>query len=98
MKITLTRTAGGHAKGATIERNTKVAAALINAGAAVEAEQVKTTKADDDKPKTKRTRRSQSRDEVEATGGDSNAKTDADKPAGQRGGGVPPVLPAPTAG
>lgn len=98
MKLTLTRTVGGHAIGDTIDRGEQVARHLIAAGAAIEAEHTKPTNTGDDKAKAKRTRRSQSRDEAEAKGGDSNATTDADKPAGQRGGGVPPASPPTPAG
>ena len=61
MKVTITRPAGGHAVGDTIEVNDQIAQQLINGGVA---------KADDTKPKPtktdtkpKQTRRSQSHDE-----------------------------------
>lgn len=101
MKITLTRTVGGLAKGATIDRIDSVAEHLIAAGAAVateptKAEKVEKVNATD--TKAKRTRRSQRRDEVADEADGSTTTTGADKPAGQEGGGVPPRSPATTAG
>lgn len=97
MKITLTRNAGGHANGDTIDRSDRVAQLLIANGAAVKAEQADETvdHETDEQPKPKRTRRSQAR-KTDGEGRD-DAKA-ADKPAGQKGGGVPRPSPAPTAG
>lgn len=98
MRITLTRAAGGHANGATIERNAKVARLLIGSGAAVEAEQdehATSNDASDDEPKPKRTRRSASR---KGKSDERNEAQTSDETAGQGGGGVPLEPPAPTAG
>ena len=98
MRITLTRAAGGHAKGDTIDRNEQVARLLITSGAATEAKQDDAETSDDtkvDEPKPKRTRRSASR---KAKSGDGHDTKALDVSAGQRGGEGPPHSPAPTAG
>ncbi|MCT1430579.1 hypothetical protein M3G50_07405 [Brachybacterium muris] len=60
MKVTITRPAGGHAVGDTIEVNDQIAQQLIRGGVATEADEPQTeAKAE---PKPKQTRRSQSRD------------------------------------
>ena len=105
MKITLTRTLAGHENGATIERSDKVAQLLIAHGAAIEAEPINPPKqtskaAKDDTTATKggRTRRSQRRTADADQANSDDATIDADKPAGQEGGGTPLPTPAPTAG
>lgn len=60
MKVTITRPAGGHAVGDTIDLADQVAQQLIRGGVAAEANEPQTeAKAE---PKPKQTRRSQSRD------------------------------------
>lgn len=105
MKIILTRALAGHAIGAMIERNRQVAEHLIAAGAATKAEPdnppkqpSKATKGDATDAKGTRTRRSQRRTADDGQANATNATSDADKPAGQRGGGVPPTSPPQPAG
>lgn len=99
MKITLTRAIAGHKIGDTIERSTKVAQHIIAAGAAIEDEHTeptkpttKATKDDNSNTKPRRSRRSQRRKDDADQAEDPKATAEADKTAGQEGGGVPPPV------